>query len=187
MKKDNNKISFYKKYRIFTITLIMFLVVLPIITIPSIYISHFVSSKDVLFGDKTLKAQTLDSQDKFIIEANLIEIIKQDKENDNNGKYLFEIDFKTESSNIKDFKIEAQLSVKNDNYNSEVISKTVTNHSKTKFEIVFNYDMNKNPLLFVSPKGPTLYLRITYSFVESNLGTPKPIIVKVPFPIPPKN
>lgn len=186
MKKETNKIPFYKKYRILTITLIMFLIVLPLITIPGIYISHFVASKDVLFGDKDLKAISLDEQDKFIVDVVLKEIVLEDRENNKDGKYIFEIDFKTESSNIKNFKIDAQLSVKNDKYDSEVISKTVSNNSvKNKFEIKFNYNMKKSPLLFVNPKGPTLYLKITYAYVDSTLGTPKPIIVKVPYPIPP--
>ncbi len=187
MKKQTNKIPFYKKYRILTITLVMFLVVLPVLTIPSIYISHFVSSKDVLFGEKNLKAQSLNSQDKFIIDVKLLEIVKQDEENKKDGKYIFEIDFKTENSNIKSFTIDAQLSVKNDKYDSEAVSKPVLNNSTTKFDIKFNYDMTKNPILFVRPQGPTLYLKITYSYVDSKLGTPEPIIVKVPYPIPPKN
>ncbi len=186
MKKQQNKTPFYKKYRILTITLVMFLVILPIIFIPSIYITHFASSKDVLFGEKKQKAVSYNSQDKFQIEADLVEIVKYDQANNKDGKYIFDIDFTILASNVKVSTVEAQLSVKNDKYDTDVVKKNITSNSKTRFEIKFNYNMDKKVMPFVKPQGPTLYLKVTYTFTTELSSGAQTLIIKVPYPIPNK-
>jgi hypothetical protein len=183
MKKQKTKIPFYKKYRILTITLVMFLIVLPLIVIPTIYVAHFVNSKDILFSDKSLKAVPLNKQDKFEIDVYLDER-KEVLDNDDNFKatnYIFYLDFKSlYTSKIKDINIEVQLSAKNDKYDSESISKSIKNESeKNKFEIPFAYNPKKKILPLVRVKEPTLYLKITFEFEDSSLLKPEPIIIKI--------
>ena len=85
--KDNNRfIAFITKHRIFTLTIILFLIVLPLILIPTVYITQVASAKHVIFEDKSIKAVSVDKQDYFDIEFSLYSITEPTK--DSKGKDL---------------------------------------------------------------------------------------------------
>lgn len=179
MKRKNVKVPFYKKYRILSLTIFMFLIIIPLILIPSVYISNAIKSKDILFDNPSLKVTPKNKNDKFEVTAELVE---KYLDNDNEGyfkEFEFKITLSTTATNISNFNIQTQLSVKNDKYDSFTTSRSISNNSTLTIRVPFAYNMNKRILPFMKPKVPTLYVKISYSYTDTQLADPEPIIVKV--------
>ncbi len=183
-KKQKSKLSFFQRYKVLSLTLLLFLVVLPVVFIPSVYLYQITNSKSVLFEDKNAKTTAINKQNIFDFEFSLVEIILPNASNQN-GLYRFDytitkLDTLNEISNIK-FKV--QLTVKNDKYSSiSNESTTLTSSAYTKLNVPFNYNMDKTLLPFLKPKGPILHIMITYTENMPGLGkTNKTMIIKLPY------
>ncbi|NMA05049.1 MAG: hypothetical protein GX931_01615 [Acholeplasmataceae bacterium] len=186
--RKNKKQSFFKKYKLLTITLILFFIVVPLILVPTVYTINAFSNYTVLFEDKELKAVT--EQDVFTLEFKLDEIItyKKNEEGINDGgKYIFsyEITPKTTVNTILINQVNAQLSIRNDKYNS-IAERPLTVAKTTQYNrlvIPFNYNKDKWLLPLVKPDGPYLYIKIDYTETISGLNQTNnhTLIIKVPY------
>ncbi|MGI6359788.1 MAG: hypothetical protein ACOX02_01935 [Acholeplasmatales bacterium] len=184
----HKKQSFFVKHRLLTITLILFLIVVPMTLIPTVYTMNAFSNHTVLFEDKSLKA--VKEQDVFTLEFKLDEIIETKKNEEgklDGGKYIFsyEITPKTTVNTILINKVNAQLSIRNDKYNT-VAERVMTVYKTTPYNrlvIPFNYNLDKTLLPFVKPDGPYLYIKIDYTetIAELNQTNTHTLIIKVPF------
>lgn len=187
--KDNNRfIAFITKHRIFTLTIILFLIVLPLILIPTVYITQVASAKHVIFEDKSIKAVSVDKQDYFDIEFSLYSITEPTK--DSKGKYSFNYSISLKEglseSKIKNISFNGQLSVVNDKYTvfNKKFTEVLESTNRTKFDFTWEYNMNKSILPFLKPQGPTLYLQIFFTEqMVSPIGeeVERVIYVKVPY------
>lgn len=188
--KNNNESkfkSFFRRHKVFSLTLFLFLIVVPIILIPTAYIYQVVSSRHVLFEDKSIKALQIDEQDYFDINVELHSI--KEPLGDQLGEYIFnyKITPKSTVNTINNVSFTGQLSVVNDDYTSfngqTLTSLESTNTTRLIFE--WDYDMNKSVLPFLKPKGPKLYLQInfTYDMAPPLQGNPteETIYLEVPF------
>lgn len=183
MNKHNQK-NFFQKHRLLTFTLILFFVLLPLLVIPTVYAANALTNQTVLFEDKSLKVTA--KQEVFDLEFQLQEIIEPDEKNEG-GKYIFsyEITPKETVNTIKVNKINGQLSIRNDSYNSKaekeltIIKTTPT----TRLVIPFNYNLDKTILPFVKPDGPYLYIKIDYTETVAGLSqsTNHTLIIKVTY------
>lgn len=183
MSKQKNT-SFFKTHRVLSFTLILFLIVVPLVVIPVIYTINAVADQTVLFENKSNKA--VKNQDVFDLDFKLAEIIEP---NDNNegGKYIFTYEIKVNPTvnTIAVTKINGQLSIRNDKFNS--IAERELNVLKTtstiRLVIPFNYNLNKTILPLIKPDGPYLYIKIDY--IETTAGLEqsmdKTLIIKVPY------
>lgn len=187
-KKNSKFLSFFKKYRVLTLTLFLFLILLPLIFIPTIYIYQIASSKHVVFEDKSNKAVMIDKQDYFDIEFNLYNIVKPQEENSGYYEFDYKITPKeggvSEVNDIYDISFNAQLSVKRDKYTSlhEELIEVLESTPNSRLKIKFDYDMDKSILPFLKPKGPTLYLVIYFTEEIHNLTQEyQTIFVEVPY------
>lgn len=185
--KPNKFVSFFKRHKVFSITLILFLVVVPLILIPTTYIYQIVSSKPVLFGDKKIKAVKLDKQEYFDINVTLYNITEP--MGDTPGEYIFDYKLTPKSAvnTISNVRFTGQLSVVNDNYTS-MSGDTLTSlesHENNKLIFKWDYNMEKTLLPFLKPKGPKLYLKIMFSYdmAPPLQGNPREetIYVEVPY------
>lgn len=178
------KQTFFQKYRLLTVTLILFFIVLPLVVIPVVYTLNAVSDQTVLFEDTKLKAEK--SQEVFDLNFELVEIIESNADNEG-GKYIFSYEITPKSTvntiNIKT--VNAQLSIRNDNYNTQAekeltLSKTTPS---VRLVIPFNYNLNKTLLPFVKPDGPYLYVKISYTETTASLNqsTDHTLIIKVSY------
>lgn len=187
-KKNNRFLNFFKKYRVLTLTLFLFLILLPLIFIPTIYIYQVASSKHVVFEDKNNKAVMVDKQDYFDIEFNLYTIVEPEEEKSGYYEFDYKITPKeggvNDVNNIYDISFNAQLSVKRDKYTSlnEDLIEVLESTPNSRLRIKFDYDMDKSILPFLKPKGPTLYLVIYFTEEISNLMEElQTIFVEVPY------
>ncbi|NLN50142.1 MAG: hypothetical protein GX149_00765 [Acholeplasmataceae bacterium] len=179
-KKQKNQISFFQKYRILTITLILFFIVIPVIFIPSVYIYQVASSKHVLFDDPKAKAISVAEQDYFSLDFSLTEIVEPNSEN-KNGLYKFKYEITRQESinELSDINVQLQLAVKHDKYTEISEEKP---YSMTQMNVNFNFDMDKSALPFLRTKLPVLYVKIAFNENLAGLGsTPKVLILKVPY------
>lgn len=184
--EKNKFITFLTKHRIFAITILLFLIVLPVILIPTVYISQVVSSKHIIFEDKSIKALKVSEQDYFDIEFSLHSITEKTKTSPGKYSFNYSIALKDGVNNISNISFNGQLSVINDKYttvNNKFTSllKSTTN---TKFDFTWDYNMNKSILPFLKPEGPTLYLQILFTEQKPQVigGEVERIIyVKVPY------
>lgn len=185
--KENKFKKFLKTHKLFSLTIFLFLIVVPLILIPTAYISQAVSSKHILFKDKSIKAVKLDNQDYFDIEVTLYNI--KEPLGDTPGKYIFnyKITPKDSVNTIRNISFTGQLSVINDKYTSFNGNFLTSSESTSSTRLTFDWDynMNKSILPFLKPKGPKLYLQINfiYELAEPLQGNPeeKTIYVEVPF------
>lgn len=182
--KQQPKTPFFKKHRILAITLILFLIVLPLLVIPTVYVASALGNKAILFEDKTLKAAK--STNVFTFDFELIEIIESNDENEG-GYYIFDYKITTNDSvnTITNVRFKAQLSIRNDSYDSpsEREYTTLESSTTTKLRIPFNYDLDKTILPLVKADGPYLYLHISYIEIIQGLEQQnnKILIIKVPY------
>lgn len=187
-KKPNRFINFFKTYKLLTLTLFLFLIVLPLATIPSIYIYQVASAKPTIFFEKGNKAVKLSKQKYFDITFDLHSIITPDSDG-KNGYYVFEYEIKMKDTvnEIERVSFNAQLSVQNDKYSSHYrpgiddLESNLVSTSSTRLRVPFNYDMDKRILPFMYPKGPRLFLALY--FTEYVFGEPfnEVVFVEVPF------
>ncbi len=171
----HKKQSFFVKHRLLTITLILFLIVVPMTLIPTVYTMNAFSNHTVLFEDKSLKVDN--EQNVFGLEFILDEIIPYEKDEEGKlvgGKYIFSYEI-TQLSTVNTIVIKqvtAQLSIRNDKYNTVAerpltVSKTTTYN---RLVIPFNYNLDKTILPFVKPDGPYLYVKIEYTETIAELN-----------------
>ncbi len=185
-KQPNKFINFFKTYKLLTLTLFLFLVVLPVVTIPTIYIYQFASSKPVIFHYKDNKLTKINKQHYFDISFTLFSIEAPDADG-KNGYYIFdyEIVVKDTVNEIVDIKFNAQLSVKNDNYTShlEDLTETLESTTSSRLKIPFNYNMDKKILPFVRAGGPRLFLEIHFTELNTLLGEPQyeTLYIEIPY------
>lgn len=185
--KENKFKTFIKTHRVFSLTVFLFLIVVPLILIPTVYIYQVASSKHVLFEDKSIKAVKLANQDYFDIEVTLYNI--KEPLGDSMGQYIFNYKITTKDTvnSISDIAFTGQLSVVNDKYTSFSGDFLTTLESSSTTRLIFDWDynMNKTILPFLKPKGPKLYLQIDfiYEMAEPLHGAPeeKTIFIEVPF------
>lgn len=184
-KQTNKFMSFIKKYKVLTITIGLFFIVLPLILIPTLYIYQVASSKHVIFHDKGNKALKINKQNYFDIDFSLNKIIES--EEDVAGYYVFDYEIKVKDSVLNDINgitFNSQLSVINDDYTSYNEDSVSTLKSTTEYnmlKIPFDYNMDKRVLPLLYPKGPKLYLEISFTEYILNMPEQKTIYVEVPF------
>ncbi len=184
----HKKQSFFQKHRLLTITLILFFIVVPMTLIPTVYTMNAFSNHTILFEDSKLKAAK--EQDVFTLEFKLDEIIESKKNEEgklDGGKYIFsyEITTKTTVNTIVVNQVTAQLSIRNEKYNT-VAERPLTVTKTTSYNrlvIPFNYNLDKTLLPFVKPDGPYLYVKIDYTetIAELNQTNNHTLIIKVPY------
>lgn len=179
--------SFFTRHRVLTITLFLFLVILPFILIPTVYIYQIASSKPILFHDKKNKAIKLKDQNYFNINFVLFDIIDPDKDNAN-GYYIFnyEIEVKPELVNeLTDITFQVLLVVGNDKYITYSLGphSQLKSTSSSRLKVEFNYDMDKSILPFLKPKGPKLYMQIQFyeRFSQFNNEEHRDFIIEIPY------
>lgn len=171
MNKSNRKDSFLYRHRILMISLLLFFVLLPLIFIPSAYISTYMKSKPILFGDKHNKISNYEKQTLFDIEFKLPEIILPN-ESMENGLYKGKLKINVNSpvNEISNIQATLQLSVRWANYTTNSEASSINPNQEHGIDIPFNYNMDKHILPFVKPGGPDLYIKITYT--ETILSSP---------------
>lgn len=184
--KENKFIAFLKNHKVFTITIFLFVILVPLIFIPSVYISQIVSSRHVIFEDKSIKAIKVSDQEYFDIEVTLYSITEP--VGSTSGKYIFDYKLtpKAAKNTITDVVFSGQLSVVNDKYtkfSSDLY--TLESDSSTRLVFDWDYDMDKSILPFLKPKGPKLYLYISflYDMAPPLNGNPEEVnlYIEVPF------
>ena len=163
------------------LVLLLFLVVLPLLLIPGIYVSQYVQSKPILFEDKDAKVISLDELKTF----NIVYEVTQIKETDadlKNGYYTIKFTIHKEQTVnvIKNIKVAFQLSTKWENYNSSNSQASVILGQEKSTSVSFNMDMNKSVLPLVKPQGPYLYMMLTYEEEIFGIPTAKTIYVELP-------
>lgn len=174
-KKQQKKLSFFMRHRLLSIMLILFLLVLPLVFIPSVYIYKLSTKNPVLFETKGIKL-TNPEDSMFNTEFILSEIKMPNSEN-LKGAYVFKykLNPKETVNSITNVKYQFQLSVIWDDYTTYspegLTSLPTTAYGTTSLE--FNYDMEKFILPFINADGPNLYMKITYDEVLKDLGTTK--------------
>lgn len=182
MKKTNNNDSFLYRHRILMLSLLLFFVLLPLIFIPSAYISTYMKSKPILFGDKNNKVSNYQKQTLFDIDVTLPEIVLSN-ESMENGLYKvnLKIDVNSPVNEISNIQATLQLSVKWANYTTHSEASGINPGQVHKIDVPFNYDMDKRILPFVKPGGPDLYIKITYT--ETILHSPmaREVFFKIPY------
>lgn len=174
-KKQPNQPSFFTRHRLLSLMLILFLVVLPLVFIPSVYIYKFSTKNPVLFETKGVKL--VKPEDSIFNTEFILSEIKMPNEDNLKGAYVFKykLNPKETVNTITNVKYQFQLSVINDKYTTysqqNLTAVPKENYSTTSIE--FNYNMDKFILPFISAKGPNLYIKITYDEVLLELGTTK--------------
>ncbi len=181
-KKSPSKLSlFFKKYKLFSLTLILFFIVFPVLLISSIHFYQGVIVKPLLFGEKTNKLTKDKDQIYFEITAELIEI-KSATENQKQ-RYIFDYSLvrKSELSTISSLNITAQLSPKYNAYNSNATSlgSRMASDNYSKLDIEFDFDMDQSRFPFLKSRGPFLYFKILFEETNVITGTTTPVVLFV--------
>lgn len=186
-KRNNKFLGFFQKYKVLSLTLFLFLILLPFILIPTVYIYQIAStSKHIIFEDKDVKAVKVDKQNYFDIEFSLYTIVEP--EGDKSGYYEFDYKITRKEGRINTIaqvSFSAQLSVKRDNYttHNENLIEVLESTPNSRLRVQFDYDMDKSILPFLKPKGPTLYLVIYFTeiFADFDNYEHQTIYVEVPY------
>ena len=172
-KKQPKQPSFFTRHRLLSLMLILFLIVLPLVFIPSVYIYKFSTKNPVLFETKGVKL--VKPEDSIFNTEFILSEIKMPNEDNLKGAYVFKykLNPKETVNTITNVKYQFQLSVIYDKYTTysqeNLTAVPKDNYSTTSIE--FNYNMDKFILPFISAKGPNLYIKITYDEILSELGT----------------
>lgn len=174
-KKQPKQASFFKRHRLLSIMLILFLIVLPLVFIPSVYIYKFSTKNPVLFETKGVKL--VKPEDSMFNTEFILSEIKMPNEDNLKGAYVFKykLNPKETVNTITNVKYQFQLSVIWDNYTTfsqeNLTAVPRENYGTTSIE--FNYDMDKFILPLIRAEGPNLYVKITYDEVLLDLGSTK--------------
>lgn len=181
MKTTLNKNSNWLYHNRLKIVILLFLVVLPLLLIPGIYITQYVKSEPVLFENKSAEVINLSQLKVFNLDYEITQI-KEPNSELKNGYYTIKYTLtKEQTTNVyKDIKVTFQLSTKWAAYNSANSQASVVLGQEKSSSIVFNFDTNKNVLPLVKPAGPYLYALITYNEEIFNDTVEKKIYVKLP-------
>ncbi|HKL60871.1 MAG TPA: hypothetical protein VJY66_00665 [Acholeplasma sp.] len=181
MKTTSNKKSNWLYQNRLKIVILLFLVVLPLLLIPGIYITQYVKSEPVLFENKSAEVINLSQLKVFNLDYEITQI-KEPNSELKNGYYTIKYTLtKEQTTNVyKDIKVTFQLSTKWAAYNSANSQASVVLGQEKSSSIVFNFDTNKNVLPLVKPAGPYLYALITYNEEIFNDTVEKKIYVKLP-------
>ena len=172
-KKQPKQPSFFTRHRLLSLMLILFLIVLPLVFIPSVYIYKFSTKNPVLFETKGVKL--VKPEDSIFNTEFILSEIKMPNEDNLKGAYVFKykLNPKETVNTITNVKYQFQLSVIYDKYTtySQENLTAVPKDDYSTTSIEFNYNMDKFILPFISAKGPNLYVKITYDEILSELGT----------------
>jgi len=172
-KKQPKQPSFFTRHRLLSLMLILFLIVLPLVFIPSVYIYKFSTKNPVLFETKGVKL--VKPEDSIFNTEFILSEIKIPDEDNLKGAYVFKykLNPKETVNTITNVKYQFQLSVIYDKYTtySQENLTAVPKDDYSTTSIEFNYNMDKFILPFISAKGPNLYVKITYDEILSELGT----------------
>lgn len=181
MKTTSNKKSNWLYQNRLKIVILLFLVALPLLLIPGIYITQYVKSEPVLFENKSAEVINLSQLKVFNLDYEITQI-KEPNSELKNGYYTIKYTLtKEQTTNVyKDIKVTFQLSTKWAAYNSANSQASVVLGQEKSSSIVFNFDTNKNVLPLVKPAGPYLYALITYNEEIFNDTVEKKIYVKLP-------
>lgn len=178
-KNKLSKESFFKKHRRFTLTLILFLVVFPLVLITSMHFYQAVIVKPVLFGNSDFKLTK--EQNYFSIEAELVEI----ESATSNTKQRFVFDYEIKDISITNpkvvTKIEGQLSPKYHAYNSLAASVGSRMKSDQYQKLEIEYDFKESFFPLIKANLPILFIKIDYWFNHDLTGIEEAdsIIVKI--------
>lgn len=160
-KNKQEKGNFFTEHKRFTLTLILFFIVLPVLFFSAIYFWQGVIVKHELFEDKTNKV--VNEQKYYTITADLKEI-KYPIDEESPYKYKFSYTVTKSDKIINDLsnlKIEFQLAPKFHPYTSKVTSRGSI--LSGTFDMDFEFDMEKSRFPFLAPKGPFLYVKISFT------------------------
>ena len=144
MKTTSNKKSNWLYQNRLKIVILLFLVVLPLLLIPGIYITQYVKSEPVLFENKSAEVINLSQLKVFNLDYEITQI-KEPNSELKNGYYTIKYTLtKEQTTNVyKDIKVTFQLSTKWAAYNSANSQASVVLGQEKSSSIVFNFDTNK--------------------------------------------
>ena len=162
--------------------MILFLVILPIIFVPSIYVKTYLDSKPVLFSDKKADVVSVDDMPLFDIDYTITHVRLPNSDNVG-GYYRFNYELiKTSGVNqISNIRVQFQLSTRWAKYSEVSTEQTVTLATMKTVQMNFNYDMDKSVLPLVKASGPTLYAKITYDELILGETYNRVIYVSLPY------
>ena len=189
-KPQSNISKWLLKYRLI-ILLVGLLVVVPIITVTSLYVVNYSKNKKVVFDDKTITnfkstyftiEDDTDHQeinletDDLIVKIKVMSIKKpifdvaNPEHEDEKGNYVFKAKVvKKGSAEISNVSISLVLQTDWLNSKSDVKTFSLGNSYSSNQTINYNQYLPKSPLWFVKVENPNLYVKLTYN-VAIGLG-----------------
>ncbi|MBN3490574.1 hypothetical protein JV173_03495 [Acholeplasma equirhinis] len=172
------------KYRLLII-LILFIVVVPVAFVVSLYLGDYLKYKAVTFGNESItefqgyELLTEDDTNHQVITIKTTDLTYSIKwmsyttplYDDETGTYVFRVKYE-EHSNKFVSNVQATLILQTQWINAKSQPKPIVTQEtySTNQNINFNYVLPKSPLWFVTVEMPDLYVKLSYD-IQYGLGT----------------